>query len=346
MAISPSIRTLPLSDEAQELFSRAVWIVRQSPGDFALIADWLTKHYSESTLRAQCEREYRHTFAFRLWLLRRDAPTYHRRLAIQQGCKWGYLAWDTINEALHRGRRLFEGRPCIRQDRQGVTVDETNVHLVWRWEDEQYRERFREIKEERKAAKLSEHDLPEKPVWRLRRAVEELIKVGYPNGDKKHVEHSRKVVAIAALMMPEPLPMLGEFGAWTFASTLCLPDEPTGSWLDDAIAADCKTAEAGPYGVIVDLMVPRIVGREEVMFQRMPDEEQELVSWFPLDTLLGRLRDAVDELEAEQAKGRHQSGLRTCLARVWKDPVGSTLIAAGFGCFIGVVVTWIRSWWP
>src|SRR3954470_12348093 len=85
-ALRPTIRTLPLPDEAQELFSRAVSLVTQRPADFASVGTWLGKHYSASTLRTVCEKKYRHDFAYRLHLLRRDSHTYNRRLAIRGGC--------------------------------------------------------------------------------------------------------------------------------------------------------------------------------------------------------------------------------------------------------------------
>src|SRR3954452_4439051 len=45
----PSIRTLP-SEEARQLFSRAVGLVQQTPQVFASVGQWLDKHSSEQAV--------------------------------------------------------------------------------------------------------------------------------------------------------------------------------------------------------------------------------------------------------------------------------------------------------
>ncbi|MCY2950478.1 MAG: toll/interleukin-1 receptor domain-containing protein [Planctomycetota bacterium] len=129
----------------------------------------------------------------------------------------------------------------------------------------------------------------------MRLAVDDIIKAEYPD-PPEHIEHSRKIVAIAALLMPEPLPMLGELGEWPFASGLDLPEKPTGDWLTDAIVADATAASKGPHGYRPTVLDLRKVGREELLFERMPGEARKVEQCLPLDDLLKLLRVAVDEL--------------------------------------------------
>jgi hypothetical protein len=302
--VLPCIHTLPLpDDESKVLFSRAVRLVRQRPGDFAAVGAWLDEHYSEAALRALCEQEYRQDFAYRLRLLRLDSHTYNRRLAIQRGCPLEKVKRERIREALMRGERL-EGTQLVGKSHPVDTVvDESNVHLVFAWEDEQYRRRFRQIKAERRAAKLGEYDHPEAPGWRLGRAVGEIIEAGYPaDTPTEHVAQSRKIVALASLLVwPEPLPMLGELGRWEWESK---PDaaweaNPSNSMDGFWPKASQQPAQEGPHKTPLHHLHSRIEGREEVLFHRMPDEPRELQHrWGELSHFRALLRVAVDELEA------------------------------------------------
>jgi len=299
--VHPSIRMLPLPVEAQELFSRAVQIVKSRPSDFKKVKKWLNKRYSEGDVRKRCKREYRDDFARRLQLLRLDdSPTYNRRLAIQGGCALEDLKRRRIEEAHGRGQRL-EGTEVVTKPHPVDTViDETNVLLVWRWEDERYRQDFQEIKAEHKAAELYACDHSKSRVWRLRLAVSEIIKAEYPD-PPKHIEHSREIVAIASLLVwPEPLPMLGKLGQWKWES------EPDATWdanptdpMDDFWRKVSRPpTQDGPHKIPLHGMVARVVGREEAMFFRRPLQDRELDSSLPLDDLLKLLRIAVDVLQA------------------------------------------------
>src|SRR4051794_25751519 len=106
--ILPSIRTLPLPGEAQELFSRAVSLVKQKPADFAPVGTWLDKHYCEATLRTLCERKYRRDCVNQVLSLRLNGAgnftlstlsTYKRRLALQQAIASGTL-WHCCDQLM------------------------------------------------------------------------------------------------------------------------------------------------------------------------------------------------------------------------------------------------------
>jgi hypothetical protein len=267
----PSIRTLALPDaKAISLFSRAV-LLAQQPATAMSVRPWLEQYYSEQTVCRRLlpgkqrgwEDEQRHLAA---------APT-------EGELEW----WATGNRGgwtCQQGRDFSEH---LAQHRKAAK------HPGYRRAVADRRARLRTLKEEQKNWRPTLKD-------RLLLAVNDIIEAEYPDGPE-HVEHSRRIVAIAALLMPEPLPMLGELGTWPFASTLDLPDKPTGHWLDDAIAEDATGASEGPHGYRPGLLDPRKVGREEVMFVRMPGEARKVEQWFPLEDLLKLLDVAVDELD-------------------------------------------------
>jgi hypothetical protein len=217
-------------------------------------------------------------------------------------------------------------------------VDESNVHLVFAWEDEQYRRRYWQIKTERKYGerfrenkaepnyrrrfqpltpdqqdmKLDEDDHPENPGWRLNRAVGEVIEAGYPSdAPKAHAEQSRKIVGLAVLLVwSEPLPVLGELGRWDWES------KPNTTWEADPANPDFwrwvsqTPAQDGPHKSPLHMLHARHVGREEVLFHRNPGEPRELQhQWGDLSRFRELLSVAVDELESAAPRASDTASL-------------------------------------
>jgi len=80
----------------------------------------------------------------------------------------------------------------------GPPIDESNCDLVWQCEDAQHRRQLYYMEREYRAAKMNEYDHPEKPGWRLERAIVEIVEAGYPSdAPAEHAEQSRKVVGLA-----------------------------------------------------------------------------------------------------------------------------------------------------
>jgi hypothetical protein len=138
----------------------------------------------------------------------------------------------------------------------------------------------------------------------LGRAVAEVIDVEYPD-PPEHVEHSRRLVGIAALLVcPESLLVLGEFGRWEWRS------KPDPTWDADATNPNDDfwremsrpPDHDGPHKPPLNVLHARHQGREEVLFQRMPGEQRKIQSrWGDLSRFCGLLHVAVNELESEVA---------------------------------------------
>jgi hypothetical protein len=179
-------------------------------------------------------------------------------------------------------------------------IDESNVHLVFAWDDDQYNQQCRQIKAQRREAKLAAHEHPESRAWRLMRAVHELIAAEYPD-PPLHVEHSRRLVGVAALLVSaDTLPMLGEFGLWEWASKVDTSLEPDPANPNHEFWRELsrEPIQDGPHKSPLDALCARHEGREEVLFQRMPGEGREIQSQ---RGNLARFREllsiALDELE-------------------------------------------------
>jgi hypothetical protein len=183
--VRPGIQTMPLPAEAKGLLSRAIRLVLADAEGFVPVGAWLDQHYSEAALRGLCQRRYRQSIAGRLLFLRLESPTFNRRLAIQRGRPIAELKRQTIREAHLGGQRLTGTRLVTRHNGQARSdqsvVDHSNVEVVWAWEDQQYSRRFGELKAERRAATMAAHDHPDRPGWRLWRAVEDIVAAEYPN---------------------------------------------------------------------------------------------------------------------------------------------------------------------
>lgn len=310
--VIPSIRTLPLPEEFKPLFSRVVRLLKQAPGAFASVGTWLNQHYSAVTLRKLCERKYRQEFAYRLRLLRRNGTgnfalsTYKRRLALQEGCPREKLMQETIDEARFRGYRLNGREYVCRTNRDQYpdekVINQENVYLVWADEDARYRRRFHEIKAERKAAKLHDHDHPEDPGWRLARAVGEIVEADYPD-PPDHVEHSRRIVAIAGLLVcADLLPTLAEMGRWAWQSEADTTWEANPADPNDDFwrALSQPPVQNGPHKMPLHMLHARFKGREEVLFYRKPGEPRKLNEQLcDFVRFCEQLDVAVDELEDE-----------------------------------------------
>jgi hypothetical protein len=320
--VLPGIKSLPIPEDAQVLFCRAVRLALARPELFKSTVTWLESYYSECVMREQRVKEYRAEFGLRRRNLRGGSLSFCRRLVLRRAVKASArlvgpaasqfravilgrtleeLAKRRIEVALGRGQRLVEGRIVTRghpDPHPGErVVDETNVQEAWASDDRQYREAREQIVKDRR--EVEEEDVscfPERPEWRLDRAVRGLVSAEHPQG-AEHLEHSKKVIVLASLLMPEHQPELGQFGSWSFESTLDL-DSPTSGFLEEVLVEGAKAASKGPFGYLPSMLDRRFVGREEVMFVREPGAKLTLRPEFPLEELVRLLAVALDEVEA------------------------------------------------
>ena len=266
-----SIRTLPLPEELQVLFSRAVRLAMQ-PANANPVRPWLHRHY--------------------------DGEAVYRRLLPEKQRAWDrersdLTAAPTKGELEYVAGKSMEGWSCqsARSFKEHLAQHrEAAKHPAYSTAIAERRARLLDLKNERRKWRPTLEE-------RLRLAVDDVVDAEYPDGSQ-HIEHARRVVAIVALLMPEPLPMLGELGDHPFASKLRLSEQPTGDWLVDLLMADAAAASMGPHGYRPTELHMRDVGREEVMFVRESDGRRTIRPGFPLDGLLNVLRIAVEELEA------------------------------------------------
>lgn len=278
VVILPSILTLPLPTESHELFSRAVRLVQQRADEFAPVGEWLDKYYSEQAMYQRMLPEKKQSWDHE----QRDltaAPTKAEMDGRATGQSWYCQRAQSWKE--HR-----------RQHREAQEMN----HPKYKTAMADRRARLRDLKQQRKKWRPS-------PKTRLTRVVGEMLEVEYPD-PPEHVEHSRRIVGIAALLVcADPLPVLGEFGRWEWESK---PDktweaDPTNQNDDLLRELSQPPAQDGPHTTPLHLLHARHEGREEVLFHRMPGERRELQNqWADLPRFRQLLSIAVDELE-EQA---------------------------------------------
>ena len=236
-----------LHTDARRSLWTACQLVLSRPDDFSETVGQLEKEYSEAVQREWCERKYRHDFAYQLVRERRESATFWRRLAIQRGRPLQELRQQSVQEACFRGRKLEGERPVMRQDRVGMTVDEANVHLVWRWEDKEYRRQVRELRAERRNARWFDYDRPQDIGWRLKCALNDAMRHDLQAG-KEQQRHGRRVVVLACLLSwPYRIPMSGEFCSWEW--------DDTGHFAD-ALFTSASAKPSDPY----------VPGRNTILF--------------------------------------------------------------------------------
>jgi hypothetical protein len=267
--VIPSIRTLPLpTAEAKDLFSRAVRLAQRVEVE-QTVKPWLEKYYSVKAVSKRLLPEKQ-----RLW-------TENQRGLTAAPTKGELEHYATGSQTGWHPQRGGNFREHLSQHREAAKHPGYTNAIAMR------RARLKDLKAKRKNWRPMLQD-------RLRMAVDDIIKAEYPD-PPEHVEHSRRLVAIAALLMPEALPMLGELGTHPFAGRPYL--KPTGDRFSDLFRMDPAEEAKQPHKHPVTGVTPRYPGREEVMFLRAPGESRKLDTGFPLDDLLEKLRAAVDELE-------------------------------------------------
>ena len=122
----------------------------------------------------------------------------------------------TVEISRSRGRMLRGDQCFISNARQpdDIAVDAGNVEVVWRWLDEQTRQRIREIKDERRERDAKCHEEARDRGGGLRLAVEDAAKTGLPAGRDERM-HARRVVMLACLLsFQHELKLPGEFCGW------------------------------------------------------------------------------------------------------------------------------------
>jgi hypothetical protein len=125
----------------------------------------------------------------------------------------------TVQTALLSGWRIEGDKIATRNaGNEKNVVDAGNVELVWRWLDEQIRQRIRHIKEERRERDAERREQAKDRGGRLRQAVRDVVETGMPAGRDERM-HARRVVLLACLLSYQhELKLPGEFCTWQWES--------------------------------------------------------------------------------------------------------------------------------
>jgi len=267
-ATTPTVRSyinrLPLPQELKSLCSRVVEIARQSPLWFN--DQWLSKHYSEAAMRVTCEKEYRAECAADRSRVHMDSPRHLRRQLLAAGYSVEEVKRLNAEEARLRGRRLVGATPMIKPfvDPVDTVIDESNMHIVWKHEDEQTLKSCRKLREARKAKLGGDHH-PESLMWRISRAMRDAADRPFPR-PPHDVEYAQHFVILAAVAIcKEPMEALGEFGVWEWASQFAPAPEGADEF-EKWFEVDPEQAKAGPHPLYPSYLNHRTVGREEILF--------------------------------------------------------------------------------
>lgn len=271
--IPPSLRLLPLAEDAQRLFARAVHLARH-PAVAREVRGWLERHYSENAVWERLMPG-----------LEAGWDENERELKIAPSPS-ELRAYNAIKD------RGCEGRARWRSS--GYTTQDWRSKREWRQQHKdamqhpnylgimaERRYRLKLLKSERRQWRPT---LPS----RLILAVEDLLAAPFLPGEDLLV-HAREVVAIGALLMPEPLPELGELGSAPWENTR----------IRDASRVGRHETRPDVHHEPPNALSPRIEGRGEAMFVHYPCEPLRLSKSFSLDALLTQLLPAVEAVEGD-----------------------------------------------
>lgn len=322
IAILPALQTLPLADDAKELFGRAIRLIQTTPREFSEVGLWLDRWYSEAAVYGRLLPE------------KRSAWNSDRADLTSAPVK-GEMEWfsnPNKNNGNERNgwcpQHASTFREHLAQHRKARAIQHPGYELAMR----QRRARLRELKAEQQNWRPTLKD-------RLLVAVKDAIEAEYPQPLEEHAEHSRQIVGIASLLVwPEPLPILGELGQWEWSSEFVKPED-SADWLTKMLSMDPIAAKNHPHRLFPTAINPRTLGRCEVMLYRSPGEGFRVNDGFPLDKFSALLVSATEELETVHLSKQSDNKWLGLAKHFLEHPLGSKI---GFSA-LATMFNFVRS---